>query len=174
MSDARATSAMDHALGRKLRDARAEAGLSQQALAERLGITFQQIQKYEKGANRIAASRLASIAEVLHRPISYFLEDPKELTPTHRNGGRPNGAAPPSPEQISLTRFFATIESVKVRRRVVDLLRAIIDADAARRQVVGAAKSARNSKKNAARDGHLGAVERHPDATVNAKARIAW
>jgi transcriptional regulator with XRE-family HTH domain len=137
---------MDHVLGRKLRLARTEAGLSQQALAERLGITFQQIQKYEKGANRIAASRLVNIAAAVDQPISYFLESAKEPA-----GARPasKGGADvwSSPEHMSLAQFFASIESPKVRRRVVELVRAIVEADEARR----AAPAGRVKRKSAKR-----------------------
>lgn len=129
MSDARAASAMDHALGRKLRLARTGAGLSQQALADRLGITFQQVQKYEKGANRIAASRLVSIAGALNQPISYFLTEAK--------GAARAGV---TQDQASAAGFFASIEDPKVRRRVVDLLRAIIEADEARRALTAREK----------------------------------
>jgi transcriptional regulator with XRE-family HTH domain len=129
MSDARATSAMDHVLGKKLRAAREQAGLSQQALAEKLGITFQQIQKYERGANRIAASRLVSIGQALEKPVSYFLDDGREPV----KGAKPQADVLSSPEQVALAGFFAAIDNPKVRRRVVDLLRAIIDADAARK-----------------------------------------
>jgi transcriptional regulator with XRE-family HTH domain len=133
MSDARATSAMDHVLGKKLRTAREQAGLSQQWLAEKLGITFQQIQKYEKGTNRIAASRLVSIAQALEQPVGYFLDDAKE-TATARS------RATDSPEQAALARFFSAIHNAKVRRRVTDLLHAIIEADAVRKAHVPAPK----------------------------------
>lgn len=72
MSDARTATALDYEIGRKLRVARTNKGYSQVTLADMLGITFQQIQKYEKGANRIAASRLADIAAVLELPVTHF------------------------------------------------------------------------------------------------------
>jgi transcriptional regulator with XRE-family HTH domain len=146
MSDARAASAMDHALGRKLRLARMGAGLSQQALADRLGITFQQVQKYEKGANRIAASRLVSIAGALNQPISYFLKEGKVTV----GKGLRNGAAPRETNDAAAG-ILASIENPKVRRRVVDLLRAIIAADEARRVHASRAKSKARGKTRAAR-----------------------
>jgi transcriptional regulator with XRE-family HTH domain len=136
MSDARATSAMDHVLGKKLRTAREQAGLSQQGLAAKLGITFQQIQKYEKGANRIAASRLVSIAQALGQPVSFFLDDGKEAAAPRARAAD----ALTTPEQVSLATFFAAIQNAKVRRRVSDLLRAIIEADAARKATAPASK----------------------------------
>lgn len=117
-----------------MRLARTGAGLSQQALADRLGITFQQVQKYEKGANRIAASRLVSIAGALNQPISYFLSEGKGAVRPARNG------VTQRPDQDSAAGFFASIENPKVRRRVVDLLRAIIAADEARRALAARGK----------------------------------
>jgi transcriptional regulator with XRE-family HTH domain len=140
MSDARAASSMDYALGRKLRLARMGAGLSQQALADRLGITFQQVQKYEKGANRIAASRLVSIAGALNQPISYFLTESKASARGSRNG------AATRPDQASAAGILASIENPRVRRRVVDLLRAIIAADEARRAQAMRGKSKARGK----------------------------
>ena len=139
MSDARATSALDFVLGRKLRTARTEAGLSQQALAAKLGITFQQIQKYEKGANRIAASRLVSIASVLGRPISYFLDEAKEAAGTVKSA-KLNGDGMSSSEQVALTAFFSSIDDKKIRRRVLDTLRAVADAETAKRAEVTKSK----------------------------------
>jgi transcriptional regulator with XRE-family HTH domain len=104
-------------------------------LADRLGITFQQVQKYEKGANRIAASRLVSIAGALDQPISYFLADSKAPV-----GKGLRAAAPAQPDKQAAG-IFASIENPKVRRRVVDLLRAIVAADEARRAPAPRAKA---------------------------------
>jgi transcriptional regulator with XRE-family HTH domain len=123
---------MDFILGKKLRDARLEAGLSQQMLAARLGITFQQIQKYEKGANRIAASRLVSIARAVERPISYFLDEAKEAAGAARANGKASDAGS-SVDQASLLGFFSSIENRRVRRHVLDLMRTIAAAEDARR-----------------------------------------
>jgi transcriptional regulator with XRE-family HTH domain len=80
--------------GQKIRIARHAAGLSQEALAKKLGIAFQQVQKYEKGTNRVAVSRLAEIARILNRFPAWFFED-------KANGG---GA----PETDLITRMIAT------------------------------------------------------------------
>jgi DNA-binding XRE family transcriptional regulator len=64
----------DQHVGTKLRPRRTKLGMSQSTLAEALGLTFQQVQKYEKGANRIGASRLQQIAQILHMPVEYFFE----------------------------------------------------------------------------------------------------
>lgn len=61
-------------VGLRIRMRRREAGMTQEGLAELLGITFQQVQKYERGANRVSASRLQAIANALGEPIAYFFE----------------------------------------------------------------------------------------------------
>jgi transcriptional regulator with XRE-family HTH domain len=105
--------------------------MSQEKLGESLGITFQQIQKYEKGTNRIGASRLQHIARVLSVPVSYFFED----APGQPEGDAPSGLAESSAsfvvdflsstEGLQLNRAFIRIKDPKVRRRVIDLVRAM-------------------------------------------------
>jgi transcriptional regulator with XRE-family HTH domain len=70
----KAATAVDVHIGQRLRMRRKLAGLSQEQLAERLGVTFQQVQKYEKGTNRISASRLFDAARLLSVPVSFFFE----------------------------------------------------------------------------------------------------
>ncbi len=77
MSDAREALALDKQIGQRIRTRRLEVGMSQEKLAEALSVTFQQVQKYEKGVNRVAASRLYHIARALRSPIRDFLPDPK-------------------------------------------------------------------------------------------------
>jgi transcriptional regulator with XRE-family HTH domain len=98
--------------------------MSQESLAEALGITFQQVQKYEKGVNRVAASRLHDIAQALDVPITYFFENA---------GGKKSADASlitdvlVTPEGVELIKLFAAIKSRKVRQRVVDLVRALTE-----------------------------------------------
>jgi transcriptional regulator with XRE-family HTH domain len=66
---------VDAHVGLKIRERRKELGLSQTALAEKVGVTFQQVQKYERGVNRVGASRLAAVAKVLEIPIAYFFPE---------------------------------------------------------------------------------------------------
>ena len=66
---------VDFEVGRRVRLERLKAGLSQTALAEQIGVTFQQVQKYEKGTNRVAPGRLSQIARILNVPVSSFFED---------------------------------------------------------------------------------------------------
>lgn len=108
-------------------------GLSQEKLGEHLGITFQQIQKYEKGTNRVGASRLQAIASILEAPVAYFFEDAP--------GGSPGeGFAEEnqtsyvvdflsSSEGLMLNRAFARIGDPKVRRRIIDLVRTLANDD---------------------------------------------
>ena len=104
-------------------------GMSQEKLGEHLGITFQQIQKYEKGTNRIGASRLQHIARVLTVPVSFFFEDAP-------GGSAENGLAERQPahyvvdflsssEGIQLNKAFIRLKDAKVRRRIIDLVRSI-------------------------------------------------
>jgi len=69
------TEKVDKAIGEKIQELRIAMGLSRQQLAAEVGVTHQQLQKYEKGTNRISAGRLAAISKALKKPISYFFED---------------------------------------------------------------------------------------------------
>jgi transcriptional regulator with XRE-family HTH domain len=101
-------------------------GLSQEKLAEPLGLTFQQVQKYEKGTNRIGSSRLVQIAGILQVPVAWFFEGTGQ--------GEPAIAAPPrsfvdefiaSPDGIAIARSFTAIGDRKLRSRIVDLIEQI-------------------------------------------------
>lgn len=105
-------------------------GMSQEKLGESLGITFQQIQKYEKGTNRIGASRLQHISTVLAVPVSFFFEDAPG-TPTLSDAGmaeaRPANYVTDflsSSEGVQLNKAFVRIKDQKMRRRIIDLVRA--------------------------------------------------
>src|SRR5213595_3857744 len=85
---ARRADARDAEVGRRVRSRRLECRLSQTELADRIGVTFQQVQKYEKGVNRIGAGRLQRISEALDVPISFFFGGPGSAAPTKQlNGG---------------------------------------------------------------------------------------
>jgi transcriptional regulator with XRE-family HTH domain len=112
--------------------------MSQEKLGERLGITSQQIQKYEKGTNRIGASRLQQIASVLGVPVSFFFEG----APNQDSSGGGFGEAV-SPAYVSdflatadglaLTKAFMKVKDPKVRRRIVDLVEAIASEEESKR-----------------------------------------
>ena len=120
---------VDLAIGARVRMRRKSLALSQGALAARVGVTFQQVQKYEKGVNRIAASRLFDISASLDMPVARFFEG---LT-SARAGGVAEAHKDfaedvlATPEGAQLMSLFASIESLKVRRRVVDLVRVLTE-----------------------------------------------
>jgi len=129
MNDERAANAIDRKIGQRVRTRRLEIGMSQERLAELLGITFQQVQKYEKGVNRIAASRLFDISGALQQPVARFYEG--------LSGGRAAGVAEnrqnyiddalATPEGTQLMSVFASIRSQRVRRKVLDLVRTLAE-----------------------------------------------
>lgn len=124
MTDERTANAVDRHLGLRVRSRRTEIGMSQERLAELLGVTFQQVQKYEKGVNRIAASRLYDISHALDLPIAQFFEGlARGKKPSDAEGVFAQVLA--TSEGAELVKLFATIKSVKVRRRAIDLLRAL-------------------------------------------------
>jgi transcriptional regulator with XRE-family HTH domain len=118
----RSANPLDVAIGARLRVRRRAAGLSQQKLAERLGVTFQQVQKYERGTNRIAGSTLILIAEALETPASYFLgENP---------GGVVNDEAMVNIAQrgaSDLLKQYVAIKSPKLRGALLQLVKALAD-----------------------------------------------
>jgi transcriptional regulator with XRE-family HTH domain len=71
------TTSMDKVIGLRVRTSRAECGMTQEKLGNALGLTFQQVQKYEKGTNRISTSTMLVIARTLNKPVSYFIDEPK-------------------------------------------------------------------------------------------------
>jgi transcriptional regulator with XRE-family HTH domain len=122
---------IDRHVGSRVRMRRMMLGMSQEKLGDALGLTFQQVQKYEKGANRIGASRLQQISQILQVPVSFFFEG----APSQRTD-RPEGfAEAPSPAYVSdflatsdglaLTKAFVRIKDAKLRRRIVDLVEQI-------------------------------------------------
>jgi transcriptional regulator with XRE-family HTH domain len=112
-------------------------GMSQEKLGEALGLTFQQVQKYEKGTNRIGASRLQQIAKALGVPIEFFFEG----APHARSKGKgvvasdvaPNYVADflSTPEGVQLTRTFLRITNPKIRRQLISLVRVMADDEKA-------------------------------------------
>lgn len=119
---------IDTYVGSRVRLRRKVLGLSQEKLGDRLGITFQQIQKYEKGTNRVGASRLQAMATVLEVPVSYFFPDEKVAS----EGLQEEGAAfvmdfMSTSDGIELTRAFMRIRNPKVRRKLVELARAMAE-----------------------------------------------
>lgn len=122
---------IDKHVGARVRMRRLMVGMSQEKLGNALGITFQQIQKYEKGTNRIGASRLQQISGVLGVPVSYFFEDAQGEAVT--DGGFAEEKSDfvaeflATSEGLQLTRSFMKVKDPKVRRRIVDLVTSIAD-----------------------------------------------
>jgi transcriptional regulator with XRE-family HTH domain len=126
---------IDIHVGSRVRLRRNMLGMSQEKLGESLGITFQQIQKYEKGTNRVGASRLQAISTILSVPVSFFFED----APGHETGGNRGLAEDSSTtyvvdflnsaEGLQLNRAFVKIADARVRRKVVDLVKALAADD---------------------------------------------
>ncbi len=126
---------IDSHVGSRVRMRRMMVGMSQEKLGEALGLTFQQVQKYEKGTNRIGASRLHQIAAVLGVQIEFFYEGAP-----HAEGQIAGGfAEAPNPpymtdflstsDGLQLMRCFVRVRDPRVRRRIVELVEAFADAE---------------------------------------------
>ena len=133
----KAPNPIDKHVGSRVRMRRMMLSMSQEKLGDALGLTFQQVQKYEKGTNRIGASRLQQISGILQVPVAFFFEGAPDV---------PNGRVPalgfkdaPSPAYVSdflatsdglaLTKAFMRIPDAKLRRRIVDLVEQIAGGD---------------------------------------------
>jgi transcriptional regulator with XRE-family HTH domain len=123
---------VDAHVGSRVRLRRMLLGMSQERLGEGMGLTFQQVQKYEKGVNRIGASRLFQISKILDVPVQFFFEE----APYTGDGNAARGMVEPdseafileflnSREGLELNRAFVKIGDPKVRKSVVDLVRAL-------------------------------------------------
>jgi transcriptional regulator with XRE-family HTH domain len=126
---------IDLHVGSRVRLRRMLLGMSQEKLAERLGLTFQQVQKYEKGVNRIGASRLFDLSHVLGVPVQFFYED-APIGVAGEGGAGTAGFAERSADRevvdflnsregIELTKAFVRIGDPKVRRSILELMRAL-------------------------------------------------
>ena len=133
MSDERAANAVDKKVGQRVRSRRLEIGMSQEKLAELLGVTFQQVQKYEKGVNRIAVSRLLDIANALEVSASRFFDGLEARNGVAESPREFVNDALATPEGAQLMALFAGIKSQKVRRRVVELVRALTEEESGKR-----------------------------------------
>jgi transcriptional regulator with XRE-family HTH domain len=134
-------SPIDVHVGSRIRLRRTLMGMSQERLGESLGLTFQQVQKYERGVNRVGASRLYDLSRVLDVPISFFFDD----MPDPRAGGviagvagfaeKPEGYGAPADdpltkrETLELVRAYYRITDASVRKRVFDLIKSMGPTD---------------------------------------------
>jgi transcriptional regulator with XRE-family HTH domain len=127
----KAPNPIDKHVGSRVRMRRMMLSMSQEKLGDALGLTFQQVQKYEKGTNRIGASRLQQISHILQVPVAFFFEGAPNLPGQATDGLR----EAPSPayvsdflatsEGLALTKAFMRIKEPKLRRRVVELVKEI-------------------------------------------------
>jgi transcriptional regulator with XRE-family HTH domain len=125
---------IDIQVGNRVRIRRMLIGMSQERLGDLLGLTFQQVQKYEKGVNRIGAGRLFEVSRILNVPIDFFYEGVgKELA--GQPGMRESEGAPPvmefvtSGEGLQLSLAFMKIKDTKVRKRVLDLVKSLAEEE---------------------------------------------
>jgi transcriptional regulator with XRE-family HTH domain len=132
---ARLSHPIDKYVGSRVRMRRLMLEMTQQELAHQLGLTFQQVQKYEKGTNRISASRLQHLSGILEVPVPFFFDG----APTHGTS-KPRSGGPVVPEYITdllanhqghaLVRAFAQVKKDAVRRAIVHLVEAIVKNEA--------------------------------------------
>lgn len=129
--DDKSPNPVDLHVGGRVRMRRKFLGMSQEGLADHLDLTFQQVQKYERGSNRISASKLYDISKALKTPVPYFFEG-------YGEGDGPEGFSESASEQfvhsflmttegIELAEAFPRIRSAKLRRRILDLVRTLAE-----------------------------------------------
>ncbi len=132
-TEGRRPNPVDLHVGGRVRMRRKLLGISQEQLADALGLTFQQVQKYERGANRVSASKLYEIAKTLQVPVSFFfdgLADPmggSEVDDASQHAERVVQEFLTTPEGMELAEVFPRIGRGRVRRQVLDLVRAMAD-----------------------------------------------
>lgn len=131
-TEGRRPNPVDMHVGGRVRMRRKLLGVSQEQLADSLGLTFQQVQKYEGGANRISASKLHATAMFLKTPIGFFfegLDDPENADTTAADLANEMAAFWSQPGGPELARSYVAIESTGMRKHLVDLARAIAGED---------------------------------------------
>ena len=125
----KAPNPVDKYVGSRVRMRRIMLGMSQEKLGDAIGLTFQQVQKYERGANRIGASRLYDLSRVLDVPVSYFFEelgDPAPSTGVGEPNGEPYQANPMMKrETLELVRAYLRIADPQIKRRLFELAKAL-------------------------------------------------
>src|SRR5213082_2226008 len=124
---AKAPNPVDNHVGSRVRMRRMMLGMSQEKLGEGLGLTFQQIQKYEKGTNRIGASRIQHIAEILQVPVSFLFEGSPGSSTHFDEAPSPTYVADflATAEGLALIRAFTRVPDIKLRRAIVDMVELI-------------------------------------------------
>ena len=121
-------SPVDMYVGERVRQRRGLLGMTQAKLADALGLTFQQVQKYERGTNRIGSSRLYDLSRVLDVPIEYFFDDmPADVAASPPAKKLPSYEPNPmiKRETLELVRAYYKIENVNARKRVYELIKVL-------------------------------------------------
>ncbi|MDD9912245.1 MAG: helix-turn-helix transcriptional regulator [Alphaproteobacteria bacterium] len=118
---------VDIHVGKRLKQRRTLLGVSQEKLADALGITFQQVQKYENGSNRVGASRLFQIGRVLEVPVSFFFDGyaPKSSASIAEDTPSLEEDLMARRETLTLVRSYYAIENEKVRKKVLDMIKSM-------------------------------------------------
>lgn len=129
---------IDIHVGARVRLRRILLGISQEKLGEKLGLTFQQVQKYEKGSNRISASRLFQIGQILEVSVQFFFDDMPPVASQSNGAAMAPGVEQAgvldflnSSEGLQLNKAFAEIRDPVVRRKLVELLKILADQNGA-------------------------------------------
>jgi transcriptional regulator with XRE-family HTH domain len=125
--DAKQPNQVDIHVGERIRVRRKQLHMTQEALALVLGLTFQQVQKYERGLNRITAGRLYDMARVLDTPVAFFFEGLVGHTPPRAFREDADPPPPLPPETADLVEAFARITSSRQRRKLVEMARVLAD-----------------------------------------------
>jgi transcriptional regulator with XRE-family HTH domain len=129
----KAPNPIDRHVGSRVRMRRMMLSMSQEKLGDALGLTFQQVQKYEKGTNRIGASRLQQISNILQVPVEFFFAGAPHVPGAARLDGMGEAPSPAyvsdflaTSDGLALTKAFMRISDSKLRRRIVDLVEQIV------------------------------------------------
>jgi transcriptional regulator with XRE-family HTH domain len=127
---------VDMHVGQRLRVRRSLLGLSQEKLAEAIGITFQQVQKYERGTNRVSAGRLFELSNVLEVPVSYFFDQVSEtmgkpkalkLLSDNKQEGYENGDTMSRKETLDLVRIYYSVEDPEARKDILKFVKSMAE-----------------------------------------------
>lgn len=119
---------IDVHVGKRIRMRRLFLGMNQETLANALGLTFQQVQKYEGGANRVSASRLSAMAEILGVPISFFFGDLQDDQSPQTAAEQESRERMERPETIELIRLYYAIPDTAVRQKFLEMVKAVAEA----------------------------------------------
>ena len=119
---------VDTYVGQRIRDKRNERGMSQTEVANAIGVTFQQVQKYERGTNRVGASRLFDLSRILSVPIQYFFAGlNNQSTPIEKEDD--NDIHLMKPDTVELVEAYYKVENLQVRRQILSTIRSISFGD---------------------------------------------